>query len=217
MRSEFADKFNHDEDAAEYDEDVLNEADPIRAGYDVLLDWVAAKANAKSGGVFLDLGAGTANLSVRLKNYAKLYCVDISTEMRALGEAKLAERENIEWAQADLLEFFDKNTQQFDAIVSTYAIHHLTESEKALFLEKVASVLTPGGIFAFGDLMFETSATRNEILANYRQTGRAELAEDIEDEFFWDIQHAQNILQTLGVTAEIKRVSELSWGISGRC
>jgi hypothetical protein len=49
VRSRNADRFNHDEDAAGYDRDVLNEADPIRAGYDALLDWVAAGAAAGSG------------------------------------------------------------------------------------------------------------------------------------------------------------------------
>ena len=33
MRSLYADKFNHDADAAGYDADVRNESDPIRAGY----------------------------------------------------------------------------------------------------------------------------------------------------------------------------------------
>jgi hypothetical protein len=42
MRSKHVDKFNHDQDAPGYDQDILNEAHPIRAGYGELLDWVAA-------------------------------------------------------------------------------------------------------------------------------------------------------------------------------
>lgn len=42
MRSKHVDEFSHDQDAPGYDQDVLNEAHPIRAGYGELLDWVAA-------------------------------------------------------------------------------------------------------------------------------------------------------------------------------
>ena len=36
--------FNHDGGAHGYDEDVLNEQDPIRAGYEATLEWVAESA-----------------------------------------------------------------------------------------------------------------------------------------------------------------------------
>ena len=58
MKSEFADKFNHDEDAPDYDQDVRNEADPIRAGYDALLNWVAAQTGTARSGRILELGSG---------------------------------------------------------------------------------------------------------------------------------------------------------------
>ena len=46
MRSKHVNKFNHDEDALSYDQDVSNEAHPIRAGHSELLDWVAAEVEA---------------------------------------------------------------------------------------------------------------------------------------------------------------------------
>jgi hypothetical protein len=38
MRSQFADKYNPDDDALKYDRDVLNESNPKRAGYKDLLN-----------------------------------------------------------------------------------------------------------------------------------------------------------------------------------
>ena len=37
MRSQFVDKFNHDDEATGYDEDVADEGNPIREGYAALL------------------------------------------------------------------------------------------------------------------------------------------------------------------------------------
>lgn len=44
MRSAHADMFNHDPEAAGYDQDVRNEADPIRAAYQDVLNWVITEA-----------------------------------------------------------------------------------------------------------------------------------------------------------------------------
>ncbi|MCY3787382.1 MAG: hypothetical protein OXH63_01185, partial [Gemmatimonadetes bacterium] len=41
MKSSHVDLYNHDEDAATYDQDVLRSEDPIREGYIEVLDWVA--------------------------------------------------------------------------------------------------------------------------------------------------------------------------------
>lgn len=40
MRSQYADYYNHDEDAPLYDQDVADETHPIRAGYTAALAWV---------------------------------------------------------------------------------------------------------------------------------------------------------------------------------
>lgn len=41
IRSEHADVYNHNPWAADYDDDVRDEQNPIRAGYDACLTWVA--------------------------------------------------------------------------------------------------------------------------------------------------------------------------------
>lgn len=216
MRSRFADKFNHDADAWDYDLDVSHEADPIRAGYQALLDWVAASAATNGNSVVLDLGAGTGNLSSRLPAVGQLVCVDISQAMSDIGRRKLAARQNVAWEQLDLLEYFDQPRGPFDAVVSTYAIHHLTEAEKALLFKRIAAVLRAHGRAVFGDLMFENPPARQRFLRHCRQSGQEKLAQTVEDEFFWDVKTAVQRLQALGFTLETQRFSELSWGIAAR-
>jgi putative AdoMet-dependent methyltransferase len=152
MKSQHGDFFNHDVIAHEYDEDVLNEADPIRAGYDVVLDWVSGHPGVVEARHILDLGSGTGNLSLRLGGFKKLVCVDISAKMHALARQKLSNLSAVEFVQSDLLAYFD-DSLMFDAIISTYAIHHLTEDEKRLLFQKVYDSLAMEGTAVFGDLM----------------------------------------------------------------
>jgi cyclopropane fatty-acyl-phospholipid synthase-like methyltransferase len=62
-RSANADIFNHDAEAARYDNDVRNEADPIRTGYQDVLRWVVQQAHITPSSRVLELGSGTGNLS----------------------------------------------------------------------------------------------------------------------------------------------------------
>ncbi|MEM9491848.1 MAG: class I SAM-dependent methyltransferase [Myxococcota bacterium] len=210
MRSANADRFNHDDDADGYDADVRDESHPIRAGYDAVLSWVAAQVPDGSG-VVVDLGSGTGNLAVRITAPQRLICVDISADMSAIATDKLAGRP-FELIQADLLECFD-TLPTADAIVSTYAIHHLTPDEKRVLFERCYERLAPDGVAAFGDLMFESRAAEAELLDAYARSGRAELVRDIRDEFFWHVDQCCEQLSVIGFEASAQRFSELSWGI----
>jgi putative AdoMet-dependent methyltransferase len=215
MKSKFADVFNHDENAAGYDTGVLNESHPIRAGYKAVLNWVSEKSATTSDSVVLDLGCGTGNLSLRFKHFKRLVCVDISNNMLDIARSKLADLDNVEFVKADLLEYFE-GPSIFDAIVSTYAIHHLTELEKPILFEQIYHSLQPGGTVVFGDLMFANAAAQKQLIQKYQDEGRFDVAQDIQDEFFWFVDQANDSLTKLGFETEIKRFSDLSWGIAAQ-
>jgi putative AdoMet-dependent methyltransferase len=123
---------NHDAQAAAYDRVVANETHPIRAGYARCLDWVAA--HVAPGDRVLDLGSGTGNLALRLPP-CRLTCVDVSAGMTRIARAKV--RCEATWVEADLLGYLEAPRGPFDAVVSTYAAHHLTDAEKATLFERV--------------------------------------------------------------------------------
>ena len=182
MRSLYADKFNHDADAAGYDADVRNESDPIRAGYAEVLRWVAETARVRPSDRVLDLGSGTGNLTALLGPAREIVCVDVSREMSALARAKLEAlpwiaRTPCRFVEADLLEALDRVEGDFDVVVSTYAVHHLTEDEKAMFFAALRGRLASGGRAVFGDLMFESAAARTRMLARLRAAGATDSLE----------------------------------------
>ena len=61
--------------------------------------------------------------------------------------------------------------------------------------------------------MFESAETRQNKLDHYRRTGNEILAEEIEDEFFWNLDEALGVMTSLGFETVSRRFSDLSWGI----
>jgi len=211
MKSEFAQKFNHDPIASDYDNNVQNGENPIRKGYSSLMKWIKEKTNESN--VLIDLGCGTGNTSNQIDSGKKIYCVDISQNMLDLAKEKLKNNENIIFIKNDLLDFFDdfKNDEQVDTIISTYAIHHLTQDEKHLLFEKAFNFLPKGGKVIFGDLMFESKEYENKMKDKY-----PDLVEYFDDEFYWYIDDESKKLESIGFKIKVKRFSDLSWGIYGK-
>lgn len=217
MRSEYADEFNHDDDAAGYDADVCNSADPIRTGYEAAQQWTIKHAAITARDTVLDLGAGTGNTSQLIAACRALVCVDVSSKMLAIAKTKLAHLPAVSYVSADILEYFDRPTHPFDAVVSAYCIHHLTADEKPALFNAIYYCLKPGGRAAFADLMFENSAARSAYLERYRREEQNEVAEAIEEEFFWLIDNAATALRQAGFEClEVQRFSDLSWGVAVR-
>jgi putative AdoMet-dependent methyltransferase len=211
VRSRHVDEFNHDELAAGYDEDVTNETDPIRTGYAEALRWTVDRAEISPGSTVVDLGCGTGNTSALIPAASRLTCVDISTKMMELARPKLAHLPSVEFVQADLLEFVDER-REFDRLISTYAVHHLTEDEKGTLLQRVASSLSPGGIAVFGDLMFADRAAAAAMAEKYASW--PEVVESFAEEHYWYLDSTTAMVEAAGcVIADTRRFSDLSWGI----
>jgi len=210
VRSIHADTFNHDEEADGYDEDVTHEENPIRAGYGATLDWVVGRAAVGPEDEVADLGIGTANLAVRIPPCRRLVGVDVSAQMLGLAEAKL-QRGDVELVHTDLLEFLDKPAT-FDAIVSTYAIHHLEADEKAALIERAAARLAPGGRLAVGDLMAASRTAVDGVKARLQHPDADAL---FAEEFPWFVDETIGLLAGAGFTGvAAEQFSDLSWGVA---
>ena len=216
MRSAHSEVFNHDDEANGYDTDVRNQSDPIRAAYRDVLAWVIREARIDSSSRVLELGSGTGNLSCLIDQCGELVCVDLSEQMEAIARSKLGHIPNRRFIKADILEVFDCERAPFDSIISTYAVHHLTDDEKRLLFSKVFTSLVPGGSAVFGDLMLRNQEEKVSKTQEYLTKGDAKTAQAIEEEFFWSIDAAKVNLMELGFQVETKRFSDLSWGVAAR-
>jgi putative AdoMet-dependent methyltransferase len=213
MRSKHVDDYNHDEWADGYDADVAQEDNPIRAGYDALLDWVIAAAAIGETSRVLELGSGTGNLTARIPVCGDLLCVDISQGMETFALQKLAHLKKRRFVEDDILQVFDRPLGSFDRVISTYTVHHLTREEKRVLFERVWASLLPGGRAAFGDLMLEDESQAAVKAAAYRTAGQEDVAESIEEEFFWRLDACVADLEEIGFSVTVKRFSEFSFGV----
>ena len=216
VRSSHVDLYNHDEDAATYDQDVLRPEDPVREGYAEVLDWVAQNAGITRDSTVVELGSGTGNLTARLPLCRSLVCVDVSGEMTRIAKQKLCSASHISYVQADILEYFDADIPPFDVAISTYAVHHLTQQEKELLFDRLVRQLPSGGCALFGDLMLESAQAERILIDRYRSIGDDATADAIEEEFFWHVNASVGYLHNLGFSVETIRFSTLSWGIKVR-
>jgi putative AdoMet-dependent methyltransferase len=215
-RSANADVFNHDNDAADYDNDVRNEADPIRTGYRDVLRWVVQQAQITPTSRVLELGSGTGNLSALIASCGELVSVDVSENMETIAKPKMRHLANRRFIKADILEVFTKELGKFDAVISTYAVHHLTDQEKLRLFVLVCDHLLPGGAAVFGDLMVQNSSEKEEKIQQYLTNGDQATAQAISEEFFWLLDIAIADLKRLGFNVKAERFSDLSYGVIAR-
>lgn len=116
----------------------------------MILDYIPKDLKPKR---IVDLGCGTGNLSEGIANQypdAELIAVDLSASILKEASERLKNYSNIKYLNEDF------NTLEFEAgsvdlIVSSIALHHLTDPQKEKLLKKIYTWLSPNGILIFGD------------------------------------------------------------------
>lgn len=208
MRSRFADYFNHDNDAPGYDTDVQNERNPIRTGYAQLMAYVGSRVPAQMR--ILDLGTGTGNTVLHLPADSVVTGVDVSRRMLDIAQSKLHGR-RVTLVQDDVLNYVtEHDMSRFDVIVSTYALHHLVPEERERLFAEIGKKTTDAIRIIVGDLMYENEDDKSRIIEAHRGT-YPDIADDFEDEFFWDVSASKVMLERVGWYSSWKRFSDLSW------
>ena len=125
------------------------------AGYKDVLNTVYKVAREKIGTV-LDIGFGTGVLTKKLYDDGyKITGIDFSERMIDIAREKMPEADLIKYDFTDGLPKILEGIS-FDWIISTYAIHHLTDEQKKLFIYELMKHLNPGGAIVFGDIAFQT-------------------------------------------------------------
>lgn len=153
---------NYDKDVGVSDE----ESSYPFAGYKNILANIFKTIMAKPHPSVLDIGFGTGTLTTKLyEKGCEIYGQDFSSQMLALASAKMP---GAHLYQGDFTKGLVEPlaSRRYDFIVSTYALHHLTDPQKCVFLRQLLEHLNDDGQILIGDIAFET----REELENFRQT-----------------------------------------------
>lgn len=137
------------------------------AGYNNVLNEIYLQVRQKEYADILDIGFGTGILTTRLYDLGyKITGIDFSAKMIDIVKQKMPGATLIKWDFSKGLPE-EINNQRFDYIVSTYALHHLTDTEKVNFIHSLSHLLKPSGRILIGDVSFETRTELEKCKENY--------------------------------------------------
>ena len=196
------DRVNHFNSwAASYDRSVAVDAEAYPfAGYDDVVAAVVAIARIESNHVVLDIGAGTGNLTAKLVELAgEVWGTDFSEKMLMKAREKVPQAHYVHWDMQN--SWPPEPPSQFDRIVTTYALHHLDDAAKILFLTSMATQrLRPGGRLVIGDIAFPDEAAQ----VSCRQSATNDWD---ESEHYWIASRIIPQLEDAGFIVSYKQIS----------
>jgi len=158
--------------------------------YDEMLDAIALCVPSQSSRI-LELGCGTGELTVKILQRcpnAQLVAVDYSPRMIDFVGAKLdnqGERDRVKTLQLDFGAWANDEADvevgsPFDAIISSLAIHHLTDEMKGKLFQKIARSLNPGGQFWNADPLLPEFPELSDLYQQSRQCWARKQGLDLE-------------------------------------
>lgn len=144
-----------------YDESVRladeNDAYPF-AGYATILKEIYGRVCASGAKAVLDIGFGTGTLAGQLyQQGCDVFGQDFSSRMIQLAQGKMP-RAKLYQGDFSLGLVQALKQQRYDAIIATYALHHLTDEQKVAFLQELLPLLQDNGCIYMGDVAFATRA-----------------------------------------------------------
>jgi tRNA (cmo5U34)-methyltransferase len=165
-------------------------------GEKVLLDQIPANARR-----VLDLGTGDGRLLalVKLHNPAvEGVALDFSDPMLERVKKRFGDDKQVTVVKHDFsVPLPSAQLGYFDAVVSSLAIHHLTDPRKRQLYKEIFGLINPKGVFC--NLEHVASATQNLHLKFLAQTGFTLQTEDPSNKLL-DVETQLQLLRQIGFT-----------------
>lgn len=144
-----------------YDESVrlADESDAYPfAGYATILKEIYGRVCASGAKAVLDIGFGTGTLAGQLyQQGCDVFGQDFSSRMIQLAQEKMPQAQLYQ-GDFSLGLVQELKQQRYDAIIATYALHHLTDEQKVAFFQELLPLLQDNGCIYVGDVAFATRA-----------------------------------------------------------
>lgn len=194
-----------------YDATVDNkdgEYQEVFENYQDILKETVKQIDKPEGAKVLDIGSGTGNLSyiASLANYS-VTGVDPNQKMRQLAGKKYPGLYFIDGSFLNI----PAPDESLDAIISSYAFHHLSDDEKGEAIKKFSSKLKSQGKVIIADTMYASIGVRKELLQDALSKGYTHLSNDLETEFYTTHDILKNLFIHAGFRVILKQMNKFVW------
>ncbi|MDI3279797.1 MAG: methyltransferase domain-containing protein [Bacillota bacterium] len=210
--------------SAEYDRTVLSLQGPyaeVFRGYRQILDRVTAlvlSSLPSAGGVgqalgnsplrVLDIGTGTGNLAqVFQQKGLRVEAVDPSPAMRSIAQAKLP---GVRVRPGHFLSLPYLGST-FDAVASSFALHHVPPVQLPAALQELRRVLKPRGVAVVADIAFPTQVERARLIQRLLAEGNLQLLEGIRREYMPLVPRLIRTAEGAGFSCRAEQLTEWVW------
>lgn len=202
----WTDRWNFDEWAETYDVNIQEQSTGLDLfqNYEIVLNKVYHESlqGIKTGDIILDIGVGTGALaSMYLAHAFEVIGVDPSRQMLLKAKEK---HPSMKLRVGDFLKLPVEN-HTVNRIVTTYALHHLTDEEKAYALDEMLRVMKPDGKIIIGDMMFSNISAREAFIKTLSTEDKAA----VEDEYYMNIEHFGGLLKAKNLSYQIEQIDSL--------
>lgn len=199
--------------AAQYDETVWQArgkfADVFQ-GYGAILTRTADLVGLERGAVVADVGAGTGNLTLELlRRGYQVEAVEPSPAMREIIRRKLPDVRIWDGTFLNL----PLGDATADAVVSSYAFHHLTDAEKLHGILEMLRVLKPDGRLVVTDILFLSDEARRQRYYELGRQGRTDFVAELEAEPYTTVLILDDLLKRAGLVTRWEQLSPWVWTV----
>ena len=143
---------NYDKSVGVSDEDGIY---PF-AGYKIILNEIYNRVLNSFAKTVLDIGFGTGTLTTKLyEQGCIIYGQDFSDRMIEIAQEKMP---TAKLFQGDFSNGLERPLllNKYDAIITTYSLHHLTDTQNVNFIKSLLMLLNDRGCLYIGDVAFDT-------------------------------------------------------------
>lgn len=205
-----------DDWADDYDETVESQDGEYREvfkNYQEILNETVKHILKYKGAKVLDIGAGTGNLTNAASKIGyNVIGLEPNVKMRTIASDKYP---FIKFMPGTFLSIPIED-HSLDAIINSYAFHHLTDDEKKEAVKLFKNKLQKDGLVVIADTMYESEIAKENILNDVKSSGYSSLLHDLETEFYTTHKILKNIFEHEGFKVSFLQMNKFVWILTAK-
>lgn len=205
-----------DDWADDYDETVESkdgEYKEVFKNYHEILNETVKHISKYKGAKVLDIGAGTGNLTNAASKIGyNVIGLEPNIKMRTIASDKYP---FIKFMPGTFLSLPIED-HSLDAIIISYAFHHLTDDEKEEAVKLFKNKLQKDGLVVIADTMYESDIAKGNIIKDVKSSGYSSLLHDLETEFYTTHKVLKDIFEHEDFKVSFLQMNKFVWILTAK-